>query len=145
MVGEFAEQFSNAGELAVGAGVMAALIGIGIAFAILLIAGIYIYTSLAWMTIGRKLKYKRAWLAWIPVADISMILQLGRFHWAWVFLVLIPVAGWIALGVLVIISKWRIYRKRKYPGWFSLAILVPQLGWILNLIVYGFVAWGDRK
>jgi len=73
------------------------------------------------------------------------MLQMGGFHWAWVFLILIPILGWIGLLVLVIISTWRIYEKRNYPGWFSLAIIVPQLGGILHLVVIGFVAWKDLK
>jgi len=123
----------------------------GLAFAgilmlgFLFLTGVYVYTSLAWYTIGKKLKYKNNWLAWIPVAKWAMILQLGEFHWVWVFLVLIPLVGWIALFVLLIIAGWRIYEKRKYPGWFSLGIILPQVGWVLYLISIGFVAWKDLK
>lgn len=126
-------------------GFIGALVAIGVLFMIFLIAAIYAYQALAWMTIARKLKYKRAWLAWIPIANVAMILQLGGFHWAWVFLILIPVLGWIALLVLVIIAVWRIFEKRKYPGWFSLSMIIPKVGGILYLIVIGFVAWQDRK
>ena len=97
------------------------------------------------MIIARKLKYKREWLAWIPIANISMMLQLGGFHWAWVFLILIPILGWIALAVLVIIATWRIFEQRKYPGWFSLSMIIPQIGGILYMIIIGFVAYKDRK
>ena len=96
------------------------------------------------MTIARKLKYKHPWLAWIPIAATAMRLQLGKFHWAWVFLIFIPIFGWIALFVLAIIATWRIYEYRKYPGWFSLALLIPQVGWILHMIAVGFVAWADK-
>lgn len=131
-------------DLLVG-GLFGALIAIGILFMILFLAAIYAYHALAWMTIAKKLKYKRPWLAWIPFANISVILQLGGFHWAWVFLILIPILGWIALFVLVIISSWRIFEKRKYPGWFSLSLIVPKIGGILYAITIGFVAWQDRK
>ena len=47
--------------------------------------------------------------------------------------------------VLLIISKWRIFEKRKYPGWFSLAIIVPKIGSLLGWIIIGFVAWKDRR
>ena len=112
---------------------------------ILFILALYIYFSLAWMTIARKLKYKRPWLAWIPIANIAMILQLGEIPWAWTFLILIPVLGWIALFVLTVIATWRIFEKRKYPGWFSLSMIIPWLGKILYLITIGFVAWEDQK
>lgn len=114
-------------------------------FMLMIFLVFYIYFAMAWMTIARKLKYKREWLAWIPIANISMILQLGGFHWGWVFLILIPVVGWIALLVLIVIATWRIFEKRKYPGWFSLSMILPQVGPVLYLIAIGFAAWGDRS
>ena len=119
------------------------LTGLGAIFFIF-IAAIYVYSSLAWYKIARKLKYKSPWIAWIPIANWAMILQLGGFHWAWIFLVLIPILGWIPLFVLCIIAHWRIFEKRKYPGWFSLSMIIPQIGGVLYLIAIGFVAWKDR-
>lgn len=124
---------------------MGSLLALGILLIVSLIAAFYIYTSLAWMRIAKKLKYKHPWVAWIPVANWAMILQLGGFHWAWIFLILIPILGWIALFVLCIIAHWRIFEKRKYPGWFSLSLIIPQVGLILYLIAIGFVAWQDKK
>ena len=128
---------------------LAGLIGLGFVAAlsifIIILLALYVYTSFAWMTIAKKLKYKKAWLAWIPIVNGAMILQLGEFHWAWIFLVLIPILGWIPLIILLIISCWRIFEKRKYPGWFSLAGIIPKVGGILSLVILGFVAWGDRK
>jgi len=144
-------------------------------FIIIIILATYIYSSLAWMIIARKLKYSKPWLAWIPFANIAMILQLGEFPWGWVFLFLIPILGWITLisfmifklaefptggliifglcsflalfagGILMIIATWKIFEKRKYPGWFSLSMIIPYLGKIFYLIIIGFVAWADRK
>ena len=129
---------------AIGSG-LAALIALGIILMLILLVCIYVYSSYAWMIIAKKLKYKKAWLAWIPIANFAMLLQMGGFSWAWIFLILIPIFGWIALGVLLIISVWRIFEKRKYPGWLSLAILIPEgLGAIASLIILGFVAWKKR-
>ena len=126
-------------------GAFGVLVAVGILVAVFLLAVLYVYHSLAWMTIARKLKYKNAWLAWIPFASTAMRLQLGGFHWAWTFLYLIPILGWIALIVLLVISYWRIFEKRKYPGWFSLSMVFPKIGGILYLVILGFVAWKDRK
>jgi hypothetical protein len=116
-----------------------------LAFLAVLAAAIYVYYAMAWMTIGNKLKYKYPWLAWIPFANISMILQMGSFSWAWVFLLFIPVLGWIALAVLCLIASWRIFELRKYPGWLCLLVLIPQAGVLINAIVIGFVAWKDNE
>lgn len=126
-------------------GAIAALIVIGILLAVILSLAFYVYFALAWMTIAKKMKYKHPWLAWIPIANCAMILQLGGFHWAWIFLVLVPVLGWIALWVLFIIATWRIFEKRKYPGLYSLSLVIPKVGGILYLIAIGFVAWSKKK
>lgn len=111
---------------------------------------VYIYSSLVLFTIGKKLGYKHSWLAWIPIANLAMILQLGNFHWALVFLLLVPILGTIAVAVLLIISLWRIYEKRKYSGWLSLVPLlsvIPVVGFlagIAHLVIMGVVAWKNK-
>ena len=147
------EEMMTGGLSGMGGGQLAALIALGV-FAVILaliaLAVIYVYTSWAWMTIARKLKHKHPWLAWIPIANGAMVLQLGGFHWAWIFLILIPFLGWIAIAVLGIISCWRIFEKRKYPGWLALIPIlgfVPWLGGLASLaflIILGFVAWKDQ-
>ena len=147
------EEMMTGGLSGMGGGQLAALIALGV-FAVILaliaLAVIYVYTSWAWMTIARKLKHKHPWLAWIPIANGAMVLQLGGFHWAWIFLILIPFLGWIALAVLGIISCCRIFEKRKYPGWLALIPIlgfVPWLGGLASLaflIILGFVAWKDQ-
>lgn len=128
---------------------VAFLVTLGI-FAVLIGIAFYVYQALAWMTIAKKLRYKRPWLAWIPLAASAMRLQLGKFHWAWIFLVLIPIAGWIALIVLLTIAIWRIFEKQKYPGWISLSfpiMFAPRIsgiGTIAYLIIIGFVAWKKK-
>jgi uncharacterized membrane protein YhaH (DUF805 family) len=140
----FSEICKNvAGE--VWSGPMWAFLGAFIVLAVIFGIAVYAYWAIAWSTILKKLKYKKHWLAWIPVAQIAPILEVGGFHWAWIFLVFIPVLGWIALFVLVIISTWKIFEKRKYPGWLSLSMIIPKVGGILYLIAIGFVAWKNRK
>jgi hypothetical protein len=121
------------------------LLILGIVLAVIFGIGIYVYFALAWQTIAKQLKHKKAWIAWIPIANIALMLQLGGFNWGWVFLILIPILGWIALFILLIIATWRIFEKRKYPGWLSLSMILPKVGGILYLIAIGFVAWGKKK
>jgi len=150
---ELCEEFLASGnftEEMIAAPVVGALVALGFAIAFLIFAAFYIYTSFVWVSIAKKLKYKNSWLAWIPFARWAMILQLGDFHWALVFLALIPILGWIALWVLLIIATWRVFEKRKYPGFLALIPILgflPAIGWIANpafLILIGFVAWKDK-
>ena len=125
-------------------GLLGAIIAVGILLMILFFIAAYVYHALSWREIARKLSYKKSWLAWIPIANISLILELGGYHWAWVFLILIPIFGWIVLFIFVIVAIWRIFERRKYPGWFSLSMVIPKIGVILYLITIGFVAWKDK-
>ncbi len=122
-------------------GALAALIAVGIFLAIILFAGIYVYYALAWSTIAKKLKYKKPWLAWIPVAQLFLIPILAKKKWVWGFMFLVPIAN----IVFCIIWTWKIFEKRKYPGWLSLSMIIPKVGGILYLIAIGFVAWGKKK
>ena len=118
-------------------------------FAFLFFVGFYIYFAFAWSKIARKKKHPRPWLAWIPFANVALILQLGNFRWGLVFLYLIPVLGWIALWILLIIANWRIYESLKYPGWLALAPIAdtpaPGLGSLAYLAIIGVVAWYKKK
>ncbi|MBS3077174.1 hypothetical protein J4233_02780 [Candidatus Pacearchaeota archaeon] len=126
-------------------GIIGVLIALGIVLLLLILAAVYIYFALAYRSIAQKLKFKKSWLAWIPVAQWAMLLKLGKFHWAWIFLILIPIVGWLALAILLIIAHWRIFEKLKYPGWFSLSMVIPKIGFILYAIAVGIVAWSKKK
>jgi len=127
------------------------LLGAGLFFLIIIIVAFYVYSCWAWMDIAKKRKYKRPWLAWIPIANIAMILELGEFHWAWVFLILIPYLGALALFILSIISYWRIFKAMKYPAGLALipiAELIPIiniLALVAWLVVIGIVAWKKQN
>lgn len=142
------ENFMNLNESAqeiILGGMMGGLFAGLVVLMIFVFAGIYVYHALAWQTIARRQKHKHPWLAWIPFANVSMILQMGRFGWGWIFLFLIPILGWIALWVLSIIAYWRIFEKDNYPGWLGLAPILPKVGSILYLVIIGVIAWAKPR
>ena len=135
-----------------GGAVAGMVIGILILVLLVFFLVYWIYTGFAWSVIGKKLKYKNNWLGWIPFARTAMVLELGNFNWAFAFLWLIPILGWIALGVLSVIANWRIFEKRNYPGWFALIMVLSIVGKSIGglasvgyLVILGFVAWKDQK
>ncbi len=133
------------GASAFAGGVMGAFVALGVFLTIVFGLAIYVYFALSWQAIARKMKHKNPWLAWIPLVNIALILQLGGIAWGWIFLLLIPVLGWIVLFILLIIATWRICVRRKYPGFYSLALVIPKVGGILYLVLIGFLAWGKKK
>ena len=137
-------------------GGLAAMFATFLIFFLLLGVAIYVYSAWALMTIGKKLNYHTPWLAWIPFANFAMVLQMGGFHWAWVFLVLgmfipfVNIAVAIAVMILGFICMWRIFEQRNYPGWLALigiGGLIPFIGIlfsIASLVILGVVAWRDQ-
>ena len=142
---------------------LAALMGF---FTILLVIGIiiYVYKAWAWFTIGRKLKNKVAWLSWIPVVQFFLLPILAGWNWLWGFIILLPVIfslivpikflggvllfiSLVFLAVMSIIWTWKIYRKRRFPGWLSLIPIlyiipiVNIIAGIAQLVIIGLVAW----
>jgi hypothetical protein len=125
-----------------GGAIIGALLAVGVVLVILIVLALYIYTALAWQTIAKKLGYKKAWLAWIPIANFFLLPILARKDKDWVygFLFLVPFVN----IVMSIIWTWKIFERRKYPGWFSLAPIIPEIGGILMLVALGFVAWQNK-
>lgn len=123
----------------IGGGIIAAFMAFLAAY-FLFVAAIYVYSSFAYMSIAKKLKYDKPWLAWIPIVNIFMMAQLAGNPWYYGFLVLIP---FVNIAVMVIWT-WKIFEARKYSGAFSLLPIVPILGTLAFFVVLGFVAWKDK-
>jgi len=113
------------------------LIALGIAILIVFCLSVYIYWAFVWMTTARKLKYKKTWLAWIPIANLFLIPILAKKKWTWGFMFLVPIAN----IVFWFIWTWKIFERRKLHGFYSLALLIPSVGILLYLIALGFLAW----
>ena len=128
----------------------------------------YIFIALAYMAIARKLKSKKGFLAWIPYARYFLFPILAGWEWPWGFMQFAPIAN----AVFACIWNWKIFEKRKYPGWllllpfgvmfillpiafstfeepsnitliaFALTFLIPM---VVRDVILGLVAWKDRK
>ncbi len=110
-------------------------------FVIILYLAIYIISALALQTIAKRQNHKYPWLAWIPLANFALIFQLGSIQWGWVFLIFIPILGWIAIWVMLIIALWHVFEKEGYPGWLSLIAMLISPAYP---IVLGIVAWNKK-
>ncbi len=134
----------------IGAGALAGMLGgamVGMIVVMILVGiGIYVYTAFAMMTIAKKLKYKYPWFAWIPIVQFVLLPMLAKKEWYWVFMFLVPFANFI----FMIIWTWKIFERRKYPGWLALVPILffmpvfSFLAWIAQMIILGFVAWKDQ-
>jgi len=117
-----------------GAGTTAAL-GAAMFFAFLLAAVFYVYFALALQTIAKKTNTQNAWLAWIPIANIILMLNIAKKPLWWIILCLIPF-----VNIVIAIIVWMaIAEARGKPSWWGILLLIP----LVNLIVPGYLAWSD--
>ena len=123
-----------------GLGGIAALAGIALVFALIILLALYVYTSWALMVIARKTKTKKIWLAWIPIANIYLMTQIAGVPW-WTMLLLllvyVPMVGTLLVLGLTIYYWWNIAEVRRMPGWLGILMAVP----VVNLFVMGYIAW----
>lgn len=95
----------------------------------------YLYIALALQTIANKTATPNAWLAWIPIANIFLMLSVAKKPLWWFVLFLIPLAN-----IVVAILVWMgIAEARRKPSWWGILTIVP----FANLVVPGYLAWAD--
>ena len=109
----------------------------------LIIIGIavYIYAAIVLMTIAQKTKTENAWLAWIPIANIYLMTQVGEVSGWWTLLVLaaiIPILGSFVVMAMIVYLWWKIAERLDKPGWYGILMLIP----VVNLVIMGMLAWG---
>jgi hypothetical protein len=95
----------------------------------------YIYMALALQTIATKTMTANAWLAWVPIANLVLMLQVAKKPLWWFLLFLIPV-----VNIVVSIMVWMaVAEARQKPNWWGILMIVP----VVNMVVPGYLAWSD--
>lgn len=104
-------------------------------FMFLFVAAAYVYMALALMTIANKTKTENAWLAWIPIANIILMLNIAKKPIWWIVLCLIPL-----VNIVIFVLVWMgIAEARGKASFWGILMIIPVVG----LIVPGFLAWAD--
>ncbi|HEY2546528.1 MAG TPA: DUF5684 domain-containing protein [Candidatus Acidoferrum sp.] len=95
----------------------------------------YVYHALALQTIAEKTNTENPWLAWIPIANLILMLNIAKKPVWWLILFLIPL-----VNIVILIIVWMgIAEARNKPNWWGILTIVP----VANLIVPGYLAWAD--
>ena len=117
------------------AGPLAALSGGLLMFVVVLGLGMYIYMALALQTIATKTGTANEWLAWIPIANLFLMLNVAKKPMWWFLLFLIPL-----VNLVIAIMVWMaVAEARGKPNWWGILMIVP----VANLVVPGYLAWSD--
>ncbi|HXJ46491.1 MAG TPA: DUF5684 domain-containing protein [Candidatus Dormibacteraeota bacterium] len=113
-----------------------AVFGAGlIGFIFICFLAIYVYMALALQTIAQKTNTENGWFAWIPIANIILMLTIAKKPIWWIVLFLIPLVS-IVMAILVWMA---IAEERNKPSWWGIMVIVP----VMNLIMPGYLAWSD--
>jgi len=113
---------------------VAATSGLFVLF-LVLAAAAYIYTALAMQTIAEKTNTENSWMAWVPIVNIILLLNIAKKPMWWILLLFIPL-----VNAVVIIMVWMaVAEARNKPSWWGILLIVPLVG----MIVPGYLAWSD--
>lgn len=113
-------------------GMMLALLGIGIAWLVFVLA-VYIYFAVCLMKIAKKTNTPNGWMAWIPVVNLILMIQIAKKPLWWIILFFIPLVN-IVFSILVWMAICDVLGK---PNWLGILMIVP----VANVIVPGYLAF----
>ncbi len=139
------QQSSNSGFLT-------GLLALGIVLFLvvfLLIIGIYIYMSFAFMAIAKKASQSSPGIAWIPgVGPLIIAFRSSKMHWwPWLlmigfFIPFVNIAADIAFAIFGVIWMWKLFEVVKKPGWWAIFMVIPILN-LVYLVFVGIAAWSS--
>jgi hypothetical protein len=96
---------------------------------------IYVYLAVCLQVLAKKTGTANGWLAWIPIADIFLMISIAKKPLWWFLLILIPIVN-IVIGVILWMAIAEIRGKE---NWIGVLILVPVVG----IGIPGYLAFSD--
>jgi Family of unknown function (DUF5684) len=110
----------------------------GLAGLLVMALAIYIILSIPLYIIAKKVNHDLAWLAFVPLANGWLMLDLAGLSGWLLILAFIPIVN-IIFFVIVIYAWMKIAERMGHPSWLGLLLLVPLLG----LIMPYYIAFAD--
>lgn len=105
---------------------------------------LYVYSAFCLQTIARKTDTEGSWLAWIPIFNIILMLDIARKPKWWfflLFLTVIPIIGSIIVLVLFVIIWMNICDQCGKPKWLGVLTIIP----LVSFILLGYLAFSRGK
>ncbi len=119
---------SDAGNALLGAGVFTT--------ALLFAAVMYILLALPLYAIAKKVGHDLAWLAWVPIANAWLMLDLAGLSGWLLILAFIPIVN-IVFWFIMVYAWMKIAERMGHPSWLGILTIVP----ILNILVPYYIAY----
>lgn len=96
---------------------------------------LYVYFAYCLMVIADKTKTEGSWMAWIPILNIYLVLNIAGKPWWWLLLMLIPIVN----VVLFVIAMMAVAERRNKPAWWGILVIIP----VVNLALPAMLAFMD--
>jgi len=97
----------------------------------------YIYMAVCLQVIAKKTNTPNGWMAWIPIANIVLMIQVAQKPLWWFIFFLIPIVN-IVIAVVVFMA---IAERRGKPNWVGILIIVP----IVGIVIPGYLAFSSDQ
>lgn len=100
-------------------------------------AGLLMYLAwgIALYMIAQKTRTENAWMAWVPILNIFLLLNIAQLGCLWVIAYFIPCVGFFA----AIYTWWRVCERRGKPGPLGILMVIPGV----NLFVALYLGLAD--
>lgn len=110
----------------------------------------YVYFALCLMKIANRTNTLNAWMAWVPIAQIVLMLQIAKKPIWWIILFLIPIVN----VVFAVIVWMAIAKTLGRPEWMGILLgvspllsIIPVVGAIASIaafaVILGMFAFGN--
>lgn len=119
------------------AGAAMAVFGGIMLFMLLFLVIVYVYMAVCLMKMARKTNTPNAWMAWIPILNIILMVQVAKKPLWWIILFFIPF-----VNIVFTILLWMaIAKELGKPEWLGILMIVP----VANFIVPGYLAFSKSE
>jgi len=86
----------------------------------------YIHYAITLQVTAKKTGTDQAWLAWLPIAQLLLMVRIATKPWWWFLLMFVPV-----VGLIIWILTWiGIAEAREKPGWMGVMTIFPFASFI---------------
>lgn len=93
-------------------------------FSMVVMVAIYAFFAICLQTIAKKTQTGNAWMAWVPLLNLVLLLTIAKKPMWWIVLFFIPVVNIVAAIVIMM----GVAEQREKPSWVGALVIVPFFG-----------------
>lgn len=129
------QNFSSQTSVSGSTGALGAVFAGVFLFLLLIVIAMYVYMAIALMKIAQKTKTPSAWMAWVPILNLYLMVKIAQKPGWWFLLLFVPF-----LNIIISVLLWaQISKRLERPEWLGLLILVP----VANIVLPGYLAFSS--